>query len=312
MTTATTKGAIDPYADPGTASRTAVKALIMLLITFIMGTLCLQGFNLVFVQIGADVGAADQASLVQIGADVGAADQASLITAIPSIVLGIVSFIYGSLSDFVSLRRMVVFGVLTLFVGSVFGFVASYFINGGLWVVIIARMLQTIGGQVAGSVYLVMATKYLATHLKVIFFGLFTAGYQLSAAIGVFAAGLLSSVAWQYLFLIPAVSIVFLPFLMKFLMKWLPGHGTSGDRIDWVGFTVFGVAVAFLTLFFSYMSWWMLIVAAVLFIAFGIYIAKARNPFITPSFFKNVRWLPATRSSRRRSSRTCAGSSRSA
>ena len=43
MTTATTKGAIDPYADPGTASRTAVKALIMLLITFIMGTLCLQG-----------------------------------------------------------------------------------------------------------------------------------------------------------------------------------------------------------------------------------------------------------------------------
>lgn len=111
MTTATTKGAIDPYADPGTASRTAVKALIMLLITFIMGTLCLQGFNLVFVQIGADVGAADQASLI---------------TAIPSIVLGIVSFIYGSLSDFVSLRRMVVFGVLTLFVGSVFGFVASY------------------------------------------------------------------------------------------------------------------------------------------------------------------------------------------
>ncbi len=45
MTTATTKGAIDPYADPGTASRTAVKALIMLHITFIMGTLCLQGFN---------------------------------------------------------------------------------------------------------------------------------------------------------------------------------------------------------------------------------------------------------------------------
>ena len=111
MTTATTKGAIDPYADPGTASRTAVKALIMLLITFIMGTLCLQGFNLVFVQIGADVGAADQASLI---------------TAIPSIVLGIVSFIYGSLSDFVSLRRMVVFGVLTLFVGSVFGFVVAF------------------------------------------------------------------------------------------------------------------------------------------------------------------------------------------
>ncbi len=67
MTTATTKGAIDPYADPGTASRTAVKALIMLLITFIMGTLCLQGFNLVFVQIGADVGAAAGVRAVRVG-----------------------------------------------------------------------------------------------------------------------------------------------------------------------------------------------------------------------------------------------------
>ncbi len=37
----------------------------------------------------------------------------------------------------------------------------------------------------------------------------------------------------------------------------------------------------------------MLFVAAVLFIAFGIYIAMARNPFITPSFFKNVSWLLA-------------------
>lgn len=264
------KGNLDQ--DPEAMNRMAVRALIMLLITFIMGTLCLQGFNLVFAQVGEDVGAPDQASLI---------------TALPSIVLGIVCFIYGSLGDFVSLKKLVVAGLVTLFVGSLFGFVANFFFAGNLWTVIVARILQTAGEQVAGSVYLVIATKYLKKSLKVIFFGLFTAGYQVSAAIGVFAAGALSSIAWQYLFLIPAVTIVFLPFLLRLL----PDRGGNGQKVDWLGFTIFGFAVAFLTLFFSYMNWWLLVVSVILFVVFGVYITKADEPFITPAFFRNTRWI---------------------
>lgn len=252
----------------------AIRALIPLLITFILGTLCLQGFNLVFEQVGADVGAPAQASLI---------------TAFPSIVLGIVCFIYGSLGDFVSLKKLVTVGLVTLLVGSLFGFVANFFFGANLWTVIIARVLQTAGEQVAGSAYLVVATKYLKNSLKVIFFGLFTAGYQLSASIGVFAAGLLSSISWQYLFLIPSVTIFFLPLLLKNL----PAQNGNGEKVDGVGFAIFGVATAFLTLFFSYMSWWMLGVAAVLFIVFGVYISKAKAPFITPAFFRNTRWIMA-------------------
>lgn len=161
-------------------NKMAVRALILLLITFILGTLCLQGFNLVFTNIGTDVGAPEQAALI---------------TSLPSIVLGIVCFIYGSLGDFVSLKKLIVFGLVTLFVGSIFGFIANFFFTKNLWTVIIARILQTAGEQVSGSVYLVIATKYLKKELKVIFFGLFTAGYQVSAAIGVFAAGLLTSIS---------------------------------------------------------------------------------------------------------------------
>lgn len=274
MSATTVTNSKDPYADPSTSSRAAVRALIFLLLTFIMGTLCLQGFNLVFEQIGSAVGAPDQASLI---------------TAIPGIVLGIVAFIYGSLSDFVSLKRLTIFGMVMLFIGSVFGFLATYFISGNLWTVIIARMLQTAGSQVAGSVYLVIASKYLRNDLKVVFFGLFTAGYQFSAAIGVFAAGLLSSVAWQFLFLIPAVSIIFLPFLLRSL----PTASARGQRIDWLGFAIFGVAIAFLTVFFTYMNWWLLAVAIVMFIVFAVYITRAHEPFITPAFFRNTKWLLA-------------------
>ena len=83
--------------------------------------------------------------------------------------------IYGSLGDFVSLKKLIVFGLVTLFVGSLFGFIANFFFTKNLWTVIIARILQTAGEQVSGSVYLVIATKYLKKELKVIFFGLFTA-----------------------------------------------------------------------------------------------------------------------------------------
>lgn len=252
----------------------AVKALIPLLITFVLGTLCLQGFNLVFQEIGESVGAPGQASLI---------------TAIPSIVLGIVCFIYGSLGDFVSLKKLVVVGITLLVFGSVLGFVANYYFTANIWTVIVARAIQTAGEQVAGSVYLVVATKYLKDSLKVIFFGIFTAGYQISAAIGVFAAGFLTSIHWQYLFLIPAVTVLFLPLLLKNL----PNKTGNGEKVDVIGFTIFGLATAFITLFFSYKSWWMLAASAVLFIVFAIYIHKASNPFVTPAFFRNKRWLMA-------------------
>ncbi|RBP97922.1 hypothetical protein CRD60_04910 [Bifidobacterium aemilianum] len=274
MTESITTAAVDPFDDPETSNKMAVRALIFLLITFILGTLCLQGFNLVFQQVGKDVGAVQQASLI---------------TALPSIVLGIVCFIYGSLGDFVSLKKLVVGGLAVLFVGSIFGFVANFFFDANLWTVIIARILQTAGEQVAGSVYLVITTKYLKPSLKVVFFGLFTAGYQLSAAIGVFAAGLLSSIAWQYLFLIPAVTIFFMPVLLR----CLPSKSGNGEKVDWLGFTIFGLATAFLTLFFSYSKWWLLLVAVVLFAGFAVYINKAQNPFVTPAFFKNIRWIMA-------------------
>lgn len=272
MTEIAKSSAVDSYEDPKTRDKVAIYSLILLLITFILGTLCLQGFNLVFDQIGKAVGVPNQASLI---------------TSLPIIVLGIVCFIYGSLGDFVSLRRLITIGLVTLFVGSLFGFIANFFFTPNLWTVIIARILQTAGEQVAGSSFLVIATKYLRNDLKVIFFGLFTAAYQLSASIGVFAAGALSSIAWQYLFLIPAITILFLPVLVK----CLPTKNGIGGKIDKLGFTVFGIAVALLTLFFSYKAWGLLLGSIVLFVVFAGYIMKAKNPFVTPAFFKNKRWL---------------------
>jgi MFS transporter, DHA2 family, metal-tetracycline-proton antiporter len=262
----------DPRQDPEVTNKAAIHALIPLLITFVLGTLCMQAFNLVFQEVGKDIGSVDHASLI---------------TAIPGIILGIVCFAYGSLGDFVSLKKMVMTGMVFLLLGSVFGFVATFFFSGNLWVVIVARSVQTAGEQVAGSVYLVIATKYLKPALKVAFFGIYTAAFQLSNVIGILAGGLLTAVHWQYLFLIPILSVVFIPVLMHNL----PNKTTKGTKIDLPGFVLFGGGAAFLALFFSFKAWWMLLVAVALFIVLAVYIHKVPNPFITPDFFHNVPWL---------------------
>ena len=238
----------------GSVSEKAAASLVPLLVIFMLGTLCLQGFNLVAVRVGADV----QAS----------GSQATLITALPAAALGIVCFIYGSLSDFVSLRKLMWWGIGILLAGSAGGFL----FHGSLALVIIFRILQT-----------------LAPKKKVFYLGLYTAGYQVAAALGILSAGFLSEVQWSYLFLIPLASAAFIPVLARNIPKGDAGH----TSVDVAGFGIIGAALTLLILFFSQLAWWMLGASAVFFAVFAVYIHYASAPFITPGFFHNIRWLKA-------------------
>lgn len=250
-----------------------IKAILwMLCVIFILGNLCMQAFNLVFQDIGNDLGYPEYASLI---------------TSIPGIVLGIVSFIYGTLGDFVSLKKLIIFGLTLLIVSSVVGFIFS----SNLWLVIISRCFQTAGGQVAGSVYLVITAKYLSGKEKVAFFGIFSAAYQTSVLIGILAGGILSLINWNILFLIPVIAIFFFPYLIKNI----PNNNVDGKvHIDILGFIIIGIAVTFLTLYFTNFIIYYLILSIVFFIIFAVYIVKAKNPFITIAFFKNRRWILAS------------------
>lgn len=79
------------------------KALPALLIVFTLGTLMIQAFNLVFQNIGDSLGMSASASLI---------------STLPGIVLGVVCMLYGTLCDFISPKRMTLFGVSALVIGS--------------------------------------------------------------------------------------------------------------------------------------------------------------------------------------------------
>ena len=138
-----------------------------------MGVLQQQAFGMIYVNIGDQLG---QANL------------APLITSIPGIVLGIVCVIYGSLGDFVSLKKMMILGTIVFVLGSILGCFGDL----SIWIVIAARTVQSAGWQVSGSIFLVLVSKYIEKKKRVIWYGVFVAVFRIAAALGVFLAGYMS------------------------------------------------------------------------------------------------------------------------
>lgn len=258
-----------PVPQEGTAefeklNRMAKRAIPLVLIIFIFGILEQQAFGMIFVNIGQQLGAPQYASLI---------------TSLPGIILGIVCVIYGSLGDFLSLKKMTFIGIAIFLLGSIIGFAGS----SNIWAVIIARMLQSAGGQVPGSVFLVLVSKYITAKNRVIYYGIFSAIFRLSAAVGVLAAGFIMKLDWRWLFLLPLLSVFFLPALAKNLLD----EQAKGAKIDGWGFLITGAFAGSVTMFFTNMTlyWFVAIIATLA--AFIVYITKAQNPYIRPEFFTN-------------------------
>lgn len=246
-------------------NRMAKKAIPLVLLIFIFGILEQQAFGMIFVNIGQELGQAELAPLI---------------TSLPGIALGIVCVIYGSLGDFVSLKKMTLIGVIVFVIGSIIGFALG---SASIWAVIIARMLQSIGCQVSGSVFLVLVSKYISSKERVVYYGIFVAVFRFSAALGVVAAGYITKLDWRFMFAIPIVSILLIPSLAKNL----PDEHAIGAQIDGWGFTLIGAFAGAITMFFTDMNLFWTIASLVTLIAFIVYINKAKDPFIKPEFFKN-------------------------
>lgn len=239
-------------------NKMAKRALPLILIIYAIGVLQQQAFNMIYVNIG------DQ---------LGEASTAPLITSLPGIVLGIVCVIYGALGDFVSLRKMTIIGTVIFVAGSVLGLFGHI----GIWVVIAARVLQSAGWQVSGALVLVLVSKYVEKRNRVIWYGIFVAIFRVGAALGVFLGGYMSLIDWRWMFAMGLIAALFIPVLMKNL----PNEHAQGAKIDIVGLTLIGLFSGSVTMFFSDKNWFWGIACIVTFIAFVVYISKAKNPFIT-------------------------------
>src|SRR5690625_3937672 len=246
-----------------------------MMVLFVIATLLTKAFEIVSPSI---------ANTFQIDAST-----ASLTVTFSTLGLGIAAIVFGSLSDFLPIKKLLYIGMSVFLIGSILGFVLQQ-----SFIVVAApidcRILQSIGAASMSSLCLVLINRYLEGNTRSKYLGFFTAMFQLSSAIGVVLGGYISKISWPFIFLVPFISLVFLPSIIKLLPD---EESKEAKKIDVVGLTLFSILVSSLLIFFNQLNVVYLFVTILLLIVFFIYINKKEDAFIDISFFKNHKFLSA-------------------
>ncbi len=199
------------------------------------------------------------------------------------VFFGIGSVIYGRLSDIFSLKRLIVIGVIIYAGGSLTGFIFQAFYP----VVIAARAVQGAGASAIPALIMVIVARFFPPEVRGRVFGSITSTVAFAAGIGPVLGGFVSGTfGWTYLFLIPLVTLVSIPFFFRVL----PEEPRREGGMDLLGACLIGLGVGACVLFLSFTAWYYL---AASILALGLFIAHIRrssSPFIEPSLFKNRRF----------------------
>jgi DHA2 family metal-tetracycline-proton antiporter-like MFS transporter len=199
------------------------------------------------------------------------------------VLFGIGGVIFGKLSDIFSLRILIRVGVITYAAASLLGF----FFQFSYAAVVAARALQGIGGSAIPALVFGIVARYFSPEERGRVFGLIMStvsfGIGLGPVIGGFVSG---SLHWSFLFLIPLLTLVSIPFFMR----GLPREQRRSGALDLVGAALMALAVGSLVLCLDLGAWYYL-AAFILFLgAFVLRIRSAPEPFIEPALFRNIKF----------------------
>ncbi|GHH99495.1 MFS transporter [Neobacillus kokaensis] len=200
------------------------------------------------------------------------------------LVIGIGAVVYSSLSDSISVRNLLAAGIILICIGSLLGYIT----HTNYWLVVFSRIIQAAGLGATETLYLIFIAKYASAEDQKKYMGFSTSSYQLATVIGILAGGFVSTyLQWQNLFLIPLLSIVLLPFILKYL----PKEERKKNNVDFIGLILIATVSTSIMLYMSYFNWGIFVLFVASVIAFLVYISKKKNAFITIEFFKNKQFL---------------------
>ncbi|MBV6715877.1 MFS transporter [Paenibacillus chitinolyticus] len=247
----------------------AKRAVPVILLFFVFALIVDNSFKLVSVAIADDLGISAAA----------VSWQASL----AGLVIGIGAVIYASLADTISIRKLLSAGIILICIGSVIGFIFQH----SYLLVIIARMIQTAGLAAAETLYVIYVTKHLPKEEQKKFLGLSTSSYSLSLVIGSITGGYVSTyLNWSTLFLIPLLSLILLPFILKYL----PKEQSRKSHVDFIGLLLISAITTSVMMYLTDFNWIFIVSFAAAVALFLGYISKSKKSFIGISFFQNKRF----------------------
>lgn len=250
-----------------TGQHTGEKLLRVLVFTLILSVTSATMFNIVLPQISEEY----HLSITQV----------SWISSAYSLIYAIGTVTYGKLADAFRLKNLIVFGLLLFAVGSLVGLIAPSFA-----IVLVGRCLQAAGAAVIPAITMLIPVRYFTPERRGAALGVVAAGLALGTALAPVIAALIASVvSWRWLFCIPFLGLLTLPFYRKYLGE----EERHPQLFDWIGGLLLALAIALLLLGIT--NDWRFAPGGLLTMAlFLVRIHFAESPFVQPHLFKNGRY----------------------
>ncbi|WP_080837930.1 MFS transporter [Cohnella massiliensis] len=241
------------------------KLIYTLAFTMILSSMSATMFNIVLPKMAAEF----QLTYAQV----------SWVSAIYSLIYAIGSAIYSKLADLIKLKSLVTFGILFFCIGSLIGLV-----SGAFWMVLLGRILQACGAAVIPAMAMIVPIRFFAER-RGWALGITATGLAIGGTIGpVVSATLVSFAHWRWLFCLPLLLVVTLPFYRKYLND----EQGKGGKLDWIGGGLLACTVAGLLLTLTFENGLSAAMSAAALLLFVVRIHKATSPFVNPSLFRNV------------------------
>lgn len=249
-----------------------IKTMPMFMIIFVTSASILGAFNIISPQLMSDY---------NIGFST-----VSLLSMVGILVIGLASVIYSTLSDNISIRKLMLMGIGLFNVGALLALVTSYF---NFYIFVVAVAIMVLGGTCGSGLMIVTATRYLAEDKHAKYYGFNAACVGISQLVGILAGGFIATyISWRLLFLLPFISLFTIPTIKKYIPD---EKGTSNHKIDFIGLGIFTCFALFISLFFIVSKIVILLIAFVLLVFFFLYIARNEMAFINIEFFKNKKFV---------------------
>ncbi|KZE72048.1 tetracycline resistance protein [Paenibacillus jamilae] len=192
--------------------------------------------------------------------------------------------VYGKISDIYGVKKLVLISMMIYSGGSLIGLLFHAWFP----ILLAARFIQGAGASAVPGLIMVIVTKSIEKQHQGKAFGMIGSTVALGEGFGPILGGWIADyVHWSYLFFLPMMTLVTLPFFLR----TLPDEPVTKGGLDVSGGLLFVLGIVSFTLFTTHYEWWYLTISVALFIGFVLRIRRAKEPFVDPALFKKRRFI---------------------
>ncbi|HEH2838372.1 TPA: tetracycline efflux MFS transporter Tet(K) [Staphylococcus aureus] len=192
--------------------------------------------------------------------------------------------VYGKLSDYINIKKLLIIGISLSCLGSLIAFIG----HNHFFILIFGRLVQGVGSAAFPSLIMVVVARNITRKKQGKAFGLIGSIVALGEGLGPSIGGIIAHyIHWSYLLILPMITIVTIPFLIKVMV---PGKSTK-NTLDIVGIVLMSISIICFMLFTTNYNWTFLILFTIFFVIFIKHISRVSNPFINPKLGKNIPFM---------------------